>query len=101
MKQLFKEKIMRKKQTFFIGKMGVAGVSKWAPLLPLHGIVSGECLAGQSTLTRMGVAIWLVFNQYHVNKNDQCQKNCFKKTTTEKVFYKIYYKKLRNISPCC
>lgn len=73
---------MGKKTDIFIGKMGVAGVSKWVPLLPLHGIVSGECLTGQSTLTRMGVAIWLVFNQYHVNKNDQCQKKCFTKFIT-------------------
>lgn len=70
--------------------MGVAEVSKWVPLLPPYGIVSGGvCDQSGATLPRISVAISLGFNQYNVNTNDKCKK---------KMFYKIYYKNSRNIS---
>lgn len=55
--------------------MGVAEVSKWVPLLPPYGIVSGGvCDQSGATLPRISVAISLGFNQYNVNTNDKCKK---------------------------
>lgn len=64
--------------------MGVAEVSKWVPLLPPYGIVSGGvCDQSGATLPRISVAISLGFNQYNVNTNDKCKKKkCFTKFIT-------------------
>lgn len=66
---------MRKKtQTSLIVKKGVAGISNWVPFIPLHEIVSRELLTDQSTLFRISMTIWLIFNQYNVNQNDKYKR---------------------------
>lgn len=52
--------------------MCVAGISSWVPFILLYEIVSRELLTDQSTLIRISVTIWLIFNQYNVNQNEKC-----------------------------